>query len=276
MMQWWDEEVASAPLPYQQVLLGMRDGVARLRSRFPKAYSFSTKGELYDEMRRSYDHANEMMHRVRALRVLYQAAQLASIEEVVVCSVDTYFSALRDPTELGVLSARYVPVLCAIMTGDGRPVVPCSFDADMLERLKPDAVCCACGGVTSKVSLCRCGAHVRCGDEACITSCDAKCEASLSQRAEICAKLKGCKVWPFTLTCFYSDDGVRIVPVPLAQMLRDGCLCRIPSFVAMDLHEDDTYYFGTHAHLIGAELATATLRACASVCVKGGRAERRR
>ena len=53
MMQWWDEEVASAPLPYQQVLLGMRDGVARLRSRFPKAYSCSTKGEIYDEMRRS-------------------------------------------------------------------------------------------------------------------------------------------------------------------------------------------------------------------------------
>ena len=276
-MQCWDDEVASAPPPFRQALRTMRNGVAHLQFRFPKAYSTLTKGELHDEMRQSYYDACDFKHRVEALRVLYEAAHLASNGKVVVCSIEAYFFAtVNRPAEVGTISVRYGSEsgITLVFASDGRRVVPCSFHAEEFDRLKPDSICCACGGVTSGASLRRCATHVRCGEEACIASCHSKCEAALSQREKICAKMQGTKAWPFTVACFRSDNEIRFVPVPISPMMRDGGLCKIPSFVAMGLDEDDLYHFCTHARLIGVELATATLRA--SVCVKRGCAARRR
>ena len=287
-MQRWYEMASSVPgWRSERELLQMRDCVAQLRLRFPEAYARSTAGEFYEHVRRNVDYAYELAGTLMAYRILYEAAELASRPNVIVCSIGSYFDASQHsashnsgPVELGSLSVRLIgdlPLLYRMITDDGRQVLPCSFHADVFDRLKPEGLCCECGCVTRSASLCRCGAHVMCDAEECIAACDVKCEASLRHRAEICAKLKKCEAWPFTFAGFRSEGEDCVVPVPLAQMLRDGGMCYMPSFVTMHLDEADTFLFITHAPLIGAELQTATLRAavCSSRRFKGGRAERR-
>ena len=142
-------------------------------------------------------------------------------------------------------------------TTDEKRVVPCTLSRDLFDHHRPEAICCSCGKLTRDATLCRCGAHVRCSDEAC-AACESQCGTSLQRRADLLAEMRlgHFSAWPFTRVYYLASGEERCFPVPLAHVFLHGFIYRLPTAALIGISDESLETMASQCPLVGADIAS--------------------
>ena len=264
-MQRWDDAVAAAPPAIKREALRVRGAVAQLWSRFPCEYhnAFANLGSIVLVV--GHDSLTEFANMTcDILWYLHNTVEAANLVQrgAVVCSALDFLHTIRDSESrmIGTVAVkrRVGHKRIRIHTTDEKRVVPCTLSRDLFDHHRPEAICCSCGKLTRDATLCRCGAHVRCSEEAC-AACEAQCGISLQRRADILAQMReGSPTWPFTQVGYFAGGEERFFPVPLAHVFLHGIIYRLPTtaLVGVGISDESRETMASQCPLVGADIAS--------------------